>query len=141
MRRIFGISVVFLGALVCVLLFNILLCAIMPAYKDMISSAAKNDSNIPVVEVSEGVTIVKENNEVRYITDGADSFKDEDTSMKAANEYFDNLDKKDSAKEGVDSEDDFEDEPVIIDRTYYEDCGTGKGYWVLTYSDGRKIVE
>ena len=32
-------------------------------------------------------------------------------------------------------------ERTIVDKTYHEDCGTGKGYWVITYSDGSTAVE
>lgn len=32
-------------------------------------------------------------------------------------------------------------QPVIIDKEYHEDCGTGKGYWVITYSDGSTSIE
>ena len=139
MRRVLGISVVFLGALVCVLLFNMFLCAIVPPYKDVIKSMVSQDPEIPVVEVSEGVTIVRQNNEVCYITPETETSSDEeDASMKEANEYFDNLGKK---AESEASQDACGEEPVIVDRQYYEDCGTGKGYWVLTYEDGRKVVE
>ena len=34
-----------------------------------------------------------------------------------------------------------EKKPVIIDKEYHEDCGTGEGYWVITYSDGSTVVE
>ena len=30
---------------------------------------------------------------------------------------------------------------VNHDKEYHEDCGTGKGYWVITYSDGSTSVE
>ncbi|MCR5402278.1 MAG: hypothetical protein K6E91_00450 [Butyrivibrio sp.] len=30
---------------------------------------------------------------------------------------------------------------VIVDKEYHEDCGTGKGYWVITYSDGSTVIE
>ncbi len=33
------------------------------------------------------------------------------------------------------------DKPQIIERTYHEDCGTGKGYWVIKYSDGSYGIE
>ena len=139
MRRVLGISVVFLGALVCVLLFNMFLCSIVTTYKDVIKSMVSQDPEIPVVEVSEGVTIVRQNNEVRYITPETETSSDEeDASMKEANEYFDNLGKK---SESEASQDACGEAPVIVDRQYYEDCGTGKGYWVLTYEDGRKVVE
>ena len=32
-------------------------------------------------------------------------------------------------------------EKVIIDKQYHEDCGTGKGYWVITYDDGTTEIE
>ena len=132
MRRILGISVMFLGTLVCIIIFNIVLCALVPPYKNAISSAVAGNSGIPVVEVTEGGTVVKENNEVRYIAN--------EVSDREVEEYFNNLDKKEDAEElgsaGAGTE-----EPIVIDREYYEDCGNGKGYWVLTYSDGRKVVE
>ena len=30
---------------------------------------------------------------------------------------------------------------VIVGKEYHEDCGTGKGYWVITYSDGSTVIE
>jgi hypothetical protein len=29
----------------------------------------------------------------------------------------------------------------IVDKEYHEDCGTGKGYWVITYDDGSTSIE
>lgn len=153
MRRVLGIAVVFLGALVCVLTFSFLLCTTVPGYRNIISSAVASDSAFPTVEVSEGVTVVKDNSDFKLIGKNAGSKKDsvvakEDnddaatTSRKAADEYFDNLAKKKAAEDSYDEGDSsFDKELVVVDRTYYEDCGTGEGYWVLTYSDGSKKVE
>jgi hypothetical protein len=34
-----------------------------------------------------------------------------------------------------------EQERVIVNKEYHEDCGTGKGYWVITYDDGTTEIE
>lgn len=144
MRRVLGISVMFLGALACIVIFNIVLCTIVPPYRDVISSAVAGDTGIPVVEVTEGGTLVRENNSTYYINSASNA----DTYQKSAEdleveEYFNNLPKKSEAEDtgNAGSKADEESDPVVIDKHYYEDCGTGKGYWVLTYSDGRKVVE
>ena len=33
------------------------------------------------------------------------------------------------------------DEPLIIDKEYHEDCGTGEGYWIIKYEDGSVKIE
>ena len=39
------------------------------------------------------------------------------------------------------AEDDNDKEPVIIDKEYHEDCGTGEGYWIIKYEDGTTAIE
>ncbi|RKM56413.1 hypothetical protein D6853_06400 [Butyrivibrio sp. X503] len=142
MRRILGISVVFLGTVACFLLINIVLCAMVPPYKNAIASAISGSSENHMVKAYDYVPADNAGKKEGYTDKVADNeASKEDAAMKAADEYFDNLGKKEEAPEISDSEEAYEQQPVVIDRTYYEDCGTGKGYWVLTYSDGRKVVE
>ena len=38
-------------------------------------------------------------------------------------------------------EDNSDKEPVIVDKEYHEDCGTGEGYWIIKYEDGTTVIE
>ena len=128
MRKILTFTCIFAGTRSCVFIFNIVLYSLMPAYKHFLSGMVSDD-NIPVVTVTE--------QPIEYENPDTENVQAE-TEMKPASyykiTYIDNdsvaLDDKPAQKE-----------PVIVDKQYHEDCGTGKGYWVITYDDGSTEIE
>ena len=102
-----------------IFILNILLYITVPFYKDALNGAVKAD-DIPVVEVSSAPVI----------------YQDEATIDNSSKE------EPEIVFYGVKSEEDTKTaEKLIVDKTYYEDCGTGKGYWVITYADGSTSIQ
>ncbi len=121
MRKVLGFTMIFTGTVISIFIFNILLYTLAPAYRNVLAEAVSDDE-IPVVEAStEPVVIVKE-----------------DTKEQIAEEHIGEAQKTSDITVTVDNE---ESKPQIIDKEYHEDCGTGEGYWVITYSDGSVGLE
>ncbi len=120
----------FTGTAFMVFIFNLLLYAFWPAYHDTVSASVTDsmtetaDRSIPVVTPQ----MVKEESPVPEVVPEetvAQSFADEQVAL------------------SPEATDDTASEPelVIVDKQYHEDCGTGKGYWVITHSDGSTEIE
>ena len=128
MRKVLTFTFIFAGTVSCVFIFNIVLYSLMPAYRHFLAGMVKDD-NIPVVTVTEQPI---ENEDVNLDNVQAEPEKKPDSYYKIT--YIDNepvaTDSKPADKE-----------KVIIDKQYHEDCGTGKGYWVITYDDGTTEIE
>ena len=126
MRKIAGIAIVFTGSIFCIFIFNLVLYSMNPHYRSALENMV-DDNNIPVVAAStDPVVLIPEEKDI------VNSEDSKDTSYIAYTSKTD--DKDDTAKPQ-------EEEKVIIDKTYHEDCGTGQGSWVITYSDGSVGLE
>ena len=128
MRKILTFLIIFGGTVSCVLMFSIVLYAITPEYRQVVTALVEDD-DIPVVTVSQQPVADEniENEETKLAYE-----KKPDSYYKIT--YIEN--------EPVATESEpTEKEAVIIDRQYHEDCGTGKGYWVITYEDGTMEIE
>ena len=128
MRKILTFLIIFGGTVSCVLMFGIVLYAIAPEYRQVVTVLVEDD-DIPVVTVSQQPVPDKniENEETKPAYE-----KKPDSYYKIT--YIEN--------EPVATESEpTEKEAAIIDRQYHEDCGTGKGYWVITYEDGTMEIE
>ena len=128
MRKILTFLIIFGGTVSCVLMFGIVLYAIAPEYRQVVTVLVEDD-DIPVVTVSQQPVPDKniENEETKPAYE-----KKPDSYYKIT--YIEN--------EPVATESEpTEKEAAIIDRQYHEDCGTGKGYWVITYEDGTIEIE
>lgn len=117
------IALIISGAVFSVFVLNLMLYSFVPAYRAaLLMTSAGEDSSIPVIEVESDVTILQ----------------DETTPLAPIIE-------EKSSDEEIDEEKNkkiFEENKLqIVERTYYEDCGTGHGYWVLKYSDGSLEIE
>lgn len=119
MRRMIGISIIISGAIFSIFVLNLLLYSFVPDYRTILLSAVPEDDNIPVVEASGEITILP----------------DEETALSPAINL--DFEEKNEAEEKIFSEK----KPEIVERTYHEDCGTGRGYWVIRYSDGTVGIE
>ena len=129
MRKVLTFLLIFTGTVFAVFLFNLMLYACWPEYHDVLSAsiAASTDDDIPVVtpvmvkEIPEQpqVTVEPEVGSTALFT-GIETVEDEGVALTAQPQAQ---------------------EPIIVDKQYHEDCGTGKGYWVITYSDGSTRIE
>ena len=128
MRKILTFLIIFGGTVSCVLMFGIVLYAIAPEYRHVVTALVEDD-DIPVVTVSQQPIEeeVKESEEPEATPE-----KKPDSYYKIT--YIEN-EPVATKSQPTDKE------TVIIDRQYHEDCGTGKGYWVITYEDGTIEIE
>ncbi len=129
MRRAAAFMLILTGTVFCVFLFNIILYAAIPAYREAIGSKHSARDDIPVVTVT--------------------NIHDEDVPLNESAQDDDNftasmvLDGKDypTTYEETKTEDSSSGSLQIVNKEYHEDCGTGKGYWVITYDDGSVVIE
>ena len=128
MRKILTFLIIFGGTVSCVLMFSIVLYAITPEYRQVVTALVEDD-DIPVVTVSQQ-PVADENIENEETQPAYETKPDSYYKIT----YIEN--------EPVATESEpTEKEAAIIDRQYHEDCGTGKGYWVITYEDGTIEIE
>ncbi len=152
MKRFVGATLIISAATFGLFLTNLLLYVYNPTYHNVVLSAVIGNDDIPVVEgrnkgqnisgsksaaINELVAIEAENGEIKET-----SVKELDESItevplsasfdKDIEAVIDNCDTDVTSKE---------DKPAIVDKQYHEDCGSGKGYWIITYSDGSVKVE
>ena len=127
MKRMLAISFITSGAVFSIFLLNLMLYSFMPGYRQaLISSVSEKDTDIPVIEATNEVS---EESDTVLIKAKNVEINDEKVALSAVIE-------EEKASEKID-----ENKPQIIERTYHEDCGTGKGYWVIKYSDGSYGIE
>lgn len=126
MNRLSGLFIAIPISFVFIFILNIMLYTTVPFYREALNGAVGKD-DIPVVEASSDPVIYE--NEITVIED--------DSTATAAEGVTTDYNTK-TADEGSTEK---ENEKVIIEKVYYEDCGSGEGYWVITYNDGSKIVE
>ena len=128
MKKVAVTSLIFMGSVICLCVFNIILCVAVPGYKEFLASAVVEDKIMPVAEVKD----TKASTE-------ASTTGEKKMTLEELKEKYDI-----SAISCVSSDNDEDDDKAglsIVDKAYHEDCGTGKGYWVITYSDGSTAVE
>lgn len=135
MKKIMFLPVILTGMLSSLFIFNLILYAMVPAYHTALSEAVhgKNEA-IPTVVVN------RKNSSIEVTEEPA-----VDSSIYVIN-YEDNMTPLSPSFEWPDEsaatdEDASDRKPEIIEKTYHEDCGTGKGYWVIKYSDGSYEIE
>lgn len=126
MRRLSGIFLAIPIAFVFIFMLNIMLYTTVPFYKEALNGALGKE-DIPVVEAS---------NEPVIYADEIIEIEDNSTATAAEG-------KTTISFTGTTQSEETQKEPekIIIDKVYYEDCGSGEGYWVITYNDGSKIIE
>ena len=133
MRRMAGIAIAVIGTFSSVIIINILLCVWMPEYHDALVSVISRDIKTTVIE------------DEKMPLDSSPGMNEKDATTYEPKVYEVNdkehLENVEEIKEEIDTDDSKEKKPEIVDKTYHEDCGTGKGYWVITYSDGSVEVE
>ena len=131
MRKVTAFLMIFAGTMACVFVFNIALYTMLPEYKNMIRVMVP-DRDIPVVTVSDET--VSEEDITKSRNDESDIMQNIKPDSYYKLTYIENesVALKDSPSDN---------KHVIVDKQYHEDCGTGKGYWVITYDDGTTEIE
>ena len=128
MRRILTFTSIFAGTVLCVFIFNIVLYSAVPAYRYLLEDVVADD-NIPTVTVTNEPDLQQD---ISLDNEVFEPEKKPDSYYKLT--YINN---EPVALDGQPKEI----ERVIVDKEYHEDCGTGKGYWVITYDDGTTEIE
>ena len=128
MRRILTFLSIFAGTVLCVFIFNIVLYSAVPAYRYLLEGLVADD-NIPTVTVTD---VPKVQEDVNLDNMVSEPEKKPDSYYKITYINNDSIPLEDQPSEA---------EHVIVDKEYHEDCGTGKGYWVITYDDGTTEIE
>ena len=128
MRRILTFLSIFAGTVLCVFVFNIVLYSAVPAYRYLLEGLVADD-NIPTVTVTD---VPKVQEDVNLDNMVSEPEKKPDSYYKITYINNDSIPLEDQPSEA---------EHVIVDKEYHEDCGTGKGYWVITYDDGTTEIE
>lgn len=136
MRKALSVTFVITVSLLSVFIFNIFLYALSPSYRELFQGIVYSDDGIPVVYVSNPDVNAYDPGKPDY--DNTREILPVETPLAVSpNEGVEGT--TNAAAESEESVD--EENPSIVDRNYYEDCGTGKGYWVITYSDGSTSIE
>lgn len=137
MRRILAISLIVSGTIFSLFIFNLIMFATIPEYRSFLTGSVKSEAEIPVVDangsvIENGSFTMEEDTDSVALNASTESIEARLIELGAADEVplAENAD--DAAAGNV---------KQIVDREYHEDCGTGKGYWVITYDDGSTEVE
>ena len=132
MRRFTMCTLIISGIVLAIFGMNIALYCYVPAYHDALESAVAGDSEIPTVVIDENkAAVVIQNN--LYV-----EIEDEEEGEELTEIGTDDLE---LMEEEVPLSGNIDCEKRVVDKTYYEDCGTGNGYWIIKYEDGSTSVE
>ncbi len=137
MRRASQIILILSGTIFSIFIFNLVMCTMVPAYRTMLSEAMGKQEDIPVVDVSTDLvadsTFSEESTDAVSLNASTQTLEEMLLEMGAYDEVPLSAD--------IDSASGEAPQPQIVDKEYHEDCGTGKGYWVITYEDGSTSIE
>lgn len=169
MRRLAFISLTISGSVLLLFLVNLLLFNYVPSYHDALEMAVAGDSQIPMVVIDENnEAVVIRRDEMTFENEKAskalnvlettdleneesvplsgtidkDVYNLENEKMAGQDPEEEDTDRK--KQEGSLEEDAKTQEKCekrIVDKKYYEDCGSDSGYWVITYEDGTTSIE
>ena len=127
MRRLALISLTVSGIVLALFGMNMLLFMMAPAYHDALTHAVTKDADIPTV-------VIDENKDPVVIFDVETSVTN-DMDIEAKDLTIEDEEIPLSGNPDPDCE------KRIIEKTYYEDCGSEKGYWIIKYEDGTTSIE
>ena len=133
MRKVLTFLFIFTGTVFSVFIIGLALYTLSPDLHDAISAAVSSTDDIPVVTPE----MVKEKTEPTGALDTEEATKISGTDASINSDAV-TVEDEEVALSGSAST---ENKPVIVDKEYHEDCGTGEGYWVITYSDGSTAIE
>ena len=142
MKKAITSALIVSGTIVSLFILNLILYMAIPQYRILLESVVPTvDDDIPVVYVNQNESI--DADALGYDDAGEAVEIDDDaaplTSSPGAVEP--SVLSERMTEESPISSEQVAEERAIINREYHEDCGTGKGYWVITYSDGSTEIE
>ncbi len=144
MRKVSTFILIISGMIFSVFVFNIILYAAVPEYRNAIVAMADKDADIPTVTsdgtvYSESAVVTMEEPDIVPLAKEiqADDSKTRAEKAVAAMEEEKAVSNLSGTSDGAADND----KPQIISKEYHEDCGTKKGYWVITYADGSVGIE
>ena len=164
MKKIFSGVLFFAGVIFILFVVNIVLYSAVPGYKAALSKAVGGDTEgLSKAETDHaGVNVLANGDANMYpdenqADDSSEAFipsnigkTGTESEIESGIESGTVTRKYETEKTGTEKtvaekngtgEDKKAKQPVIVDKEYHEDCGTGKGYWVITYSDGSTSIE
>ncbi len=150
MKRFVGLTLLFSGLILIFFISNIVLYSRNKCYHDALIEAVtgREEADIPVVDVSRDAATVCDDDVIYRDLDLKELDEEDvplsptytedpgDENIGSNLEYTDidvNRDEPEEENKGKD--------PVIVDKEYHEDCGSGKGYWIIKYEDGNTAIE
>jgi hypothetical protein len=135
MKKIIFLPLILTGMLFSLFIVNLILFALVPAYHDTLSEAVLGKSDdIPTVIVNQKNNITT--TDQKAIVDSSVYVIDYEESEVPLSPSFDWTNESAASTDAASDK-----KPEIVEKTYHEDCGTGKGYWVIKYSDGSYGIE
>lgn len=159
MSKAITFTMIFTGTVLSVFVLNLAMFALVPDYHDAIMSVVSSQ-DIPIIDAGNEADYIAapvmtgngtDYNASQLITGTAEEFKATNTA--AGEDRTERVLTPEDILKGYGSEltplsaspdempESTQKKPAIIDKEYHEDCGTGKGYWVITYSDGTTAIE
>ena len=136
MNKALTFIMIFTGTVFSVFLLNIVLYALVPGYHDALSSVIHPDNEIPVVEVDRAAAAEAEAQLMELSTG-----KEPEAVLEYLTDEKVALSESAEDTEKAASESNTATALQRISKESHEDCGTGDGYWVITYSDGTVVIE
>ena len=137
MRKLSTIILILSGTIFSIFIFNLVMCTMVPSYRTMLSDAMGKQEDIPVVDISTDLvddsSFPEESKDAVSLNASTENLEDKLIEMGAYDEV--------PLAAGVESASEETDQRQIVGKEYHEDCGTGKGYWVITYEDGSTSIE
>ncbi len=133
MRKFTTVILILSGTMFSAFVFLIGLYAASPGFREQITGAVTGDSDIPVIRNDAAVMDVSMDVPETEESEDATHSDDIDPSMILMDL---GNDEETALSPGATL-----DGRYIVDKEYHEDCGTGDGYWVITYSDGTTEIE
>ncbi len=133
MRKVLTFLFIFTGTIFSIFILVVAMYSLIPGYRDTLSAAVASTDDIPVVTPD----MVKELQEGTGADETAINASDYSNIASVYGEPVTVEDEEVALSDTAEKEN----KPIVIDKEYHEDCGTGKGYWVITYSDGSTVVE
>ena len=128
MRKFVKIAMIFVGMVLGIFIFNLVLYANSPEYRKTLGGMVEEKNYVQEETATDVEEQATENS-----TYAVETVPDTKPVEEVASDT-----KSETETETPEPE---AEEKVVVDKTYHEDCGTGKGYWVITYSDGSVGLE
>ncbi len=171
MKRFLGTTLIISGTIFSLFVLNLLLFTYNDSYRNALEKAVLGENYIPVVaarganvgadtnaetgkdsnagydsfRVNENQSALNESGKTENLAAAKNKAVDKEKLNKGkkgkASNPSDTLASGNETKSVSKDVTENENKPAVVDKEYHEDCGTGKGYWIIRYADGSVGVE